>query len=167
MRDQAGEKGETAEARAEAGTVEATVRLRSEEKERKKQRLSSQNPKLKRTKESENSGGQKEKRKRRQAVKVEAQRSRKGNWKARVSRKKQLQRLKPAEDERKLQTKRFVKQSVWRLKGQNHCLMKSGEKAKQSRLKSRGFFVFYARNRRCGDRRSVPVFYLLLGYRFS
>ena len=41
MRDQAGEKGETAEARAEAGTVEATVRLRSEEKERKKQRLSS------------------------------------------------------------------------------------------------------------------------------
>ena len=59
------------------------------------------------------------------------------------------------------------KQSVWRLKGQNHCLMKRGEKAKQSRLKSRGFFVFYARNRRCGDRRSVPVFYLLLGYRFS
>ena len=32
MRNQAGEKGETAEARAEAGTVEATVRRRSEEK---------------------------------------------------------------------------------------------------------------------------------------
>ena len=36
--------------------------------------------------------------------------------KARVSRKKQLQRLKPAEDERKLQTKLFVKLRVWRLK---------------------------------------------------
>ena len=137
-------------------------------REWKKQRLSSQNPKLKRTKESENSGGQKEKRKRRQAVKVEAQRSQKAKARKQGrAGKKQLQRLKPAEDERKLQTKRCVKQSVWRLKGQNHCLMKSGEKAKQSRLKSRGFFVFYARNRRCGDRRSVPVFYLLLGYRFS
>ena len=47
MRDQAGEKGETAEARAEAGTVEATVRRRSEEKERKKQRPSSEMLKLK------------------------------------------------------------------------------------------------------------------------
>jgi len=37
--------------------------------------------------------------------------------KARVSRKKQLQRLKPAEDERKLQTKLFVKQSEWRPRG--------------------------------------------------
>ena len=46
--------------------------------ERKKQRPSSQNPKLKRSKERENSGGQKEKRKRRQAVKVEAQRKPKG-----------------------------------------------------------------------------------------
>ena len=46
--------------------------------ERKKQRLSSQNPKLKRPKGSENSGGQKEKRKRRQAVKVEAQRKPQG-----------------------------------------------------------------------------------------
>ena len=64
MRDQAGEKGETAEARAEAGTVEAAVRQKPEGKERKKQRLSSQNPKLKRTKERENSGGQKVKRKR-------------------------------------------------------------------------------------------------------
>ena len=37
--------------------------------------------------------------------------------KARVSRKKQLQRMNPAEDERKLQTKLFVKQVAWRLKG--------------------------------------------------
>ena len=43
--------------------------------EKKKQRLSSQNPKLKRTKESENSGGQKEKRKRQTVVKAEAQRT--------------------------------------------------------------------------------------------
>ena len=35
------------------------MRRNREEQERKKQRLSSQNPKLKRTKESENSGGQK------------------------------------------------------------------------------------------------------------
>ena len=35
MRDQAGEKGETEEARAEAGTGEATVRRNREEKERK------------------------------------------------------------------------------------------------------------------------------------
>ena len=35
MRDQAGEKGETEEARAETGTGEATVRQSREEKERK------------------------------------------------------------------------------------------------------------------------------------
>ena len=56
MRDQAGEKGETAEARAEAGTVEATVRQKPEEKERKKQRLSSEMLKRKRTKEKRKSG---------------------------------------------------------------------------------------------------------------
>ena len=37
-RNQAGEKGETEEARAESGTGEATVRRKREEKERKKQR---------------------------------------------------------------------------------------------------------------------------------
>ena len=37
--------------------------------------------------------------------------------------KKQLQRLKPAEDERKLQTKRFVEQSEWKSKDGNHRLM--------------------------------------------
>ena len=73
--------------------------------ERKKQRLSSQNPKLKRPKGSENSGGQKEKRKRQQAVKVEAQKGKKRKRKTGASREKQLQRLMPTEDERKLQTK--------------------------------------------------------------
>ena len=115
--NQAGKNGENRRSESKSGALRKPLWGRDRKKrERKKQRLSSQNPKLKRTKESENSGGQKEKRKRRQAVKVEAQRSRKGNWKARVSRKKQLQRLKPAEDERKLQTKRFVKQCVWRSK---------------------------------------------------
>ena len=41
MRNQAGEKGETEEARAEAGTGKATVRQNREEKERKNRRLSS------------------------------------------------------------------------------------------------------------------------------
>ena len=48
MRDQAGEKGETGEAKAEPGTEEATVRRNWEEKERKKQRLSSEMLKRKR-----------------------------------------------------------------------------------------------------------------------
>ena len=45
MRNQVGEKGETEEARAEAGVGEATVRRNREEKERKKQRPSSRNRK--------------------------------------------------------------------------------------------------------------------------
>ena len=41
MRNQAGEKGETEEAKAEAGTGKAAVRRNREEKERKNRRLSS------------------------------------------------------------------------------------------------------------------------------
>ena len=41
MRNQAGEKGETEEARAETGTGEAAVRQNREETERKNRRLSS------------------------------------------------------------------------------------------------------------------------------
>ena len=59
MGNQAERKEEDLEAKVEGSTWEATVRRNGEEMERKKQRLSSQNPKLKRTKESENSGGQK------------------------------------------------------------------------------------------------------------
>ena len=51
MRDQAGEKGKTGEAKAEPGTEKATVRRNREEKERKKQRLSSEMLKRKQTKE--------------------------------------------------------------------------------------------------------------------
>ena len=45
MRNQAGEKGETEEARAESGTGKATVRQNREEMERKNRRLSSWKPK--------------------------------------------------------------------------------------------------------------------------
>ena len=41
MRDQVGEKGETEEARAEAGTGKAAVRRNREEEERKNRKLSS------------------------------------------------------------------------------------------------------------------------------
>ena len=64
MGNQAERNAEDLEARAEGSTWEAAVRRNREEKERKKQRLSSQNPKLKQTKECENSGGQKVERKR-------------------------------------------------------------------------------------------------------
>ena len=51
------------------------------------------------------------------AVEWTAHRRSKAKAKTRVNRKKHLQRLKPAEDERKLQTKLFVKLRVWRPKG--------------------------------------------------
>ena len=57
------------------------------------------------------------------AVEWTAQSGLKRERRTRVSRKKQLQRLIPTEDERKLQTKRFVKLRVWRPKGRNHRLM--------------------------------------------
>ena len=53
------------------------MRQNREEKERKKQRLSSQNPKLKWTKESENSGGQKVNGKKRKRKEVEPREARK------------------------------------------------------------------------------------------
>ena len=59
------ERGRRKKGNRKTSTEEATARRRQEARERKKQRLSSQNPKLKRTKECENSGGQKAERKRR------------------------------------------------------------------------------------------------------
>ena len=53
MRDQAGEKEETEEARAETGIGKAAVRRNREEKERKKQRLSSKNRKRSGRKETD------------------------------------------------------------------------------------------------------------------
>ena len=49
-----------------------------------------------------------------------------------MSRKKQLQRLKPAEDERKLQTKLSVKLRVYKPKGGYHRLMIVEKKSKVS-----------------------------------
>ena len=54
-----GRNGENGEPKGEPKHRGGPVRRKREEKERKKQTLSSQNPKLKRTKECENSGGQK------------------------------------------------------------------------------------------------------------
>ena len=56
MRDQAGRNGEAGEAKAETGTEEATVRRNREEKERKKQRLSSQNRKRSGRKKADRKG---------------------------------------------------------------------------------------------------------------
>ena len=56
MRDQAGEKGETEEARAETGTGKAAVRRNREEKERKTEKLSSQNRKRSGRKKAEEKG---------------------------------------------------------------------------------------------------------------
>ena len=53
MRDQAGEKGETEEARVETGTGEAAVRQNREEKERKNRKLSSKNRKKSGRKEAD------------------------------------------------------------------------------------------------------------------
>ena len=95
------ERGERKKRKRKTSTRKTAVRWNWEEVERKRQRLSSRNPKLKRTKECENSGGQK----------VERKRVKPWNGRPRtkvitkVSRVKQLQRLKPAEDERKLQIK--------------------------------------------------------------
>ena len=57
-------KGKDSGLRGKLSTGKALLGETGKKRERKKQRLSSQNPKLKRTKECENSGGQKAKRKR-------------------------------------------------------------------------------------------------------
>ena len=56
MRNQVGEKGETEEAKAETGIGEATVRRSREEKERKKQGLSSRNRKRSGRKKADRKG---------------------------------------------------------------------------------------------------------------
>ena len=56
MRDQAGEKGKTEEAKAETGTGKAAVRRNREEKERKTEKLSSQNRKRSGRKKAEKEG---------------------------------------------------------------------------------------------------------------
>ena len=137
------ERGRPRKRKRKRSTEEATVRRRQEDEGKEEQRLSSQNPKLKRPKGSKNSGGQKAEGKHQSGVERKAQRGRKRKRKARVSREKQLQRLKPAEDERKLQTKRFVKLRVWKPKGGHHRFMKSRTKKQASLDGNVGAFLFY------------------------
>ena len=53
------ERGKRKKRKRKTSTEVATARRNGKRREKKKQRLSSQNPKLTRTKECENSGGQK------------------------------------------------------------------------------------------------------------
>ena len=118
MGNQAGENGESRRSESEGGALRKPLRGGDRKQGKEAQRLSSQNPKLKRPKGSENSGGQKvDWIAATGRVKVRPRESRRRKRKARVSREKQLQRLKPAEDERKLQTKLIVKLREWRPKG--------------------------------------------------
>ena len=78
--DQAGKIGETGEAKAETGTEEATVRRNREEKERKKQRLSSEMLKRKRTQGSGSQASIPEERSKREAP---VERLRERNWEGR------------------------------------------------------------------------------------
>ena len=112
MRDQAGEKGETEEGESQGGHRESSCEAEPGRKGKAEQRLSSQNPKLRRTKECQNSGGQKAERKQRKLWNGRPREGWKRKRKTRVNRKKHLQRLKPAEDEMKLQTKLFARQCV-------------------------------------------------------
>ena len=60
-----------------------------------------------------------------------------------MSRKKQLQRLKPAEDERKLQTKLFVKLRELKSKDGNHRLMIVDRKDRLVSTEKLRLFLFY------------------------
>ena len=76
--NQAGKNGEDRGSESELGALRKPLRGGDRKKrEKKKQRLSSQNPKLKRTKESENSGGQKVNGKKRKRKEVEPREARK------------------------------------------------------------------------------------------
>ena len=76
-----------------------------------------------------------------------------------MSQKKQLQRLRLAEDERKLQTKRFVKQCVWKSKDGNHRLMKSGyKKGEAVSTEKSGLFCFMRIDIR-GEAQPLPFLY--------
>ena len=59
-----------------------------------------------------------------------------------MSREKHLQRLMPAEDERKLQTKLFVKLRVWRSKDRNHRFMMVDFKNHAVSTEKSGLFCF-------------------------
>ena len=113
------------------------MRRNREEGERKKQRLSSQNPKLKRTKESENSGGQKEKRKRQQAVKVEAQRKSKDKGESGEA----AAEIDAGGRRKEIADETCMKLCEWKPKGGNHRFMMV-EKSKVVSTERSGLFCF-------------------------
>ena len=114
------------------------MRRNREEGERKKQRLSSQNPKLKRTKESENSGGQKEKRKRQQAVKVEAQRKSKDKGESGEA----AAEIDAGGRRKEIADETCMKLCEWKPKGGNHRFMMVDFKNQAVSTEKSGLFCF-------------------------
>ena len=120
MGNQAERKEEDLEAKAEGSTREATVRRNGEEKERKKQRLSSQNPKLKRTKESENSGGQKVNGKKRKRKEVEPREARKRKPEGKGEPEEAAAEIESGGRRKEIADEACMKLCVWRSKDRNH-----------------------------------------------
>ena len=106
--------------------------------ERKKQRLSSQNPKLKRPKGSENSGGQKEKRKRQQAVKVEAQNKPKGKGEPGEA----SAEIDAGGRRKEIADETCMKLCAWKPKGGNHRFMMVDFKIHAVSTEKSGLFCF-------------------------
>ena len=123
MRNQAGEKGDTEDARAETGTGKAAVRQNREEKERKKQRLSSQNPKLKRPKGSENSGGQKVNGKKRKRKEVEPREARKRKPESKGEPEEASAEIESGGRRKEIADEACMKLSEWKSKDGNHSFV--------------------------------------------
>ena len=137
------ERGRPQERKGERSTEEATVRRNREERERKKQRLSSQNPKLKRTKECENSGGQKEKRKRQQAVKVEAQNKPEAKAEGRGESGEAAAEIDADGRRKEIADETCMKLCEWKPKGGNHRFMMVDIKNHVVSTEKSGLFLFY------------------------
>ena len=96
------------------------MRQKREERKGRNRRLSSRKQRTSGRKKAKTAGVRKSTERSESGKKLSPEKPESESQKARVSQKKHLQRLKLAEDERKLQTKRFVKQCEWKPKGGNH-----------------------------------------------
>ena len=96
------------------------MRRNGEEKEKKKQRLSSQNPKLKRTKECENSGGQKVNGKKRKRKEVEPREARKRKLESKGEPEEAAAEIEPGRRRKEIADEACMKLCVWKPKGGNH-----------------------------------------------
>ena len=137
------ERGRPQERKGERGTEEATVRRNREEGERKKQRLSSQNPKLKRPKGSENSGGQKEKRKRQQAVKAEAQRKSERKLEGKGEPGEASAEIDAGGRRKEIADETCMKLCEWKPQGGNHRFMMVDFKNTAVSTEKSGLFCFF------------------------